>query len=304
MVNHNPIALIPNPRDMPDLLKAINKVKPAFICAVPTLLNGIMTHPLTRAGKIDFKSLKLCFCGAAALMAETTKRWQQLTGGVILEGYSLTEAQMAVIANPARGPKKIGSVGMPLPDVEVRIVDSDDGQTPIKQGEQGEIVIVAPQLMVGYWKRERETKEMLRTGDNGERLLFTGDIGYLDEDGYLFIVDRKKDLIKTSGFQVWPREIEEVISSHPAVAEVGVAGLPDQMRGETVKAWIVLRAGEKLSGAEMKAFCRDRLAPYKVPAKYEFVTELPKTQIGKVLRRVLRQQEADKNEQLEPAAAP
>jgi long-chain acyl-CoA synthetase len=294
MVNHNPIALIPNPRDMPDLLKAINKVKPAFICAVPTLLNGIMTHPLTRAGKIDFKSLKLCFCGAAALMAETTKRWQELTGGVILEGYSLTEAQMAVIANPARGPKKIGSVGMPLPDVEVRIVDSDDGRTPIKQGESGEIVIVAPQLMVGYWKRERETKEMLRTDDNGERLLFTGDIGYLDHDGYLFIVDRKKELIKTSGFQVWPREIEEVIASNPAVAEVGVAGLPDEMKGETVKAWVMLRPGMSITPEALRAYCKEKLAPYKVPAQIEIVAALPMSMAGKVLRRVLRDGEAKK----------
>ena len=294
MVNHNPIALIPNPRDMPDLLKAINTVQPAFICAVPTLLNGIMTHPLTRAGKIEFKSLKLCFCGAAALMAETTKRWQELTGGVILEGYSLTEAQMAVIANPALGPKKVGSVGMPLPDVEVRIVDSNDGRTPVKQGESGEIVIVAPQLMVGYWKRERETKEMLRTGDNGERMLFTGDIGYLDQDGYLFIVDRKKELIKTSGFQVWPREIEEVLASHPAVAEVGVAGLPDEMKGETVKAWVMLRPGMSATPEALRAYCKEKLAPYKVPAQIEIVTALPMSMAGKVLRRVLRDGEAKK----------
>jgi long-chain acyl-CoA synthetase len=303
-INHNPIALIPNPRELRDVLKEIMDVRPAFICTVPTLLNGIMNHPLARAGKVDFSSIKLCFSGAAALMDETKKRFEALTGGVIVEGYSLTEAQMAVMANPVRGEKKNGSVGMPLPDVHVRIVDSDDGVTPIPTREVGEIVIRAPQLMQGYWQKPDETSAMLRVDDLGERVLYTGDLGYLDEDGYLFIVDRKKDLIKTCGFQVWPREIEEVISSHPAVAEVGVAGLPDQMRGETVKAWIVLRAGEKLSGAEMKAFCRDRLAHYKVPAKYEFVSELPKTQIGKVLRRVLRQQEADKNEQLEPAAAP
>ena len=303
-INHNPIALIPNPRELRDVLKEIMDVRPAFICTVPTLLNGIMNHPLARAGKVDFSSIKLCFSGAAALMDETKKRFEALTGGVIVEGYSLTEAQMAVMANPVRGEKKSGSVGMPLPDVHVRIVDSDDGVTPIPTREVGEIVIRAPQLMQGYWQKPDETSAMVRVDDLGERVLYTGDLGYLDEDGYLFIVDRKKDLIKTCGFQVWPREIEEVISSHPAVAEVGVAGLPDQMRGETVKAWIVLRAGEKVSGAEMKAFCRDRLAHYKVPAKYEFVSELPKTQIGKVLRRVLRQQEADKNEQLEPAAAP
>jgi long-chain acyl-CoA synthetase len=302
-INHNPIALIPNPRELRDVLNEIMDVRPAFICTVPTLLNGLMNHPLARAGKVDFSSIKLCFSGAAALMDETKKRFEALTGGVIVEGYSLTEAQMAVMANPVRGEKKNGSVGMPLPDVHVRIVDSDDGKTPIPTREVGEIVIKAPQLMQGYWQKPDETNAMVRTDDLGERVLYTGDLGYLDEDGYLFIVDRKKDLIKTCGFQVWPREIEEVISSHPAVAEVGVAGLPDQMRGETVKAWIVLRPGESVSGAEMKLFCRDRLAPYKVPVKYEFVTELPKTQVGKVLRRVLRQQEADKTE-LEPAAAP
>ena len=243
LINHNPIALIPNPRELRDVLEEINTVKPSFICAIPTLLNGIMTHSMVRAGKVDFSSIKLTFSGAAALMAETKRRWEEMTGGVIVEGYSLTEAQMAVVANPVQGEKKVGSVGMPLPDVEVRILDAEDGRTPLPQGEVGEIVFRAPQLMQGYWQHPEETREMLRTDADGDRLLYTGDLGYLDGDGYLFIVDRKKDLIKTSGYQVWPREIEEVISSHPAVAEVGVAGLPDKMRGEVVKAWIVLRPG-------------------------------------------------------------
>ena len=199
---------------------------------------------------------------------------------------------MAVIANPVHGEKKQGSVGMPLPDVEIIIVDPDDASNKLPLGETGEIVIRAPQLMQGYWKKPEETKEMIRVGDNGERLLFTGDLGYLDEDGYLFIVDRKKDLIKTSGYQVWPREIEEVISSHPCVHEVGVAGVPDKMRGEKAKAWIVLNDGASLTEAEVKSWCRERLAPYKVPAKFEFVSELPKTQVGKVLRRALREKEA------------
>jgi long-chain acyl-CoA synthetase len=302
LINHNPIALIPNPREIRDLLKEIAEVRPAFICTVPTLLNGIMNHPMAREGKIDFSSIKLCFSGAAALMAETKKRFEELTGGVIVEGYSLTEAQMAVIANPVRGEKKIGSVGMPLPDVHVTILDAEDGATPLPRGEVGEIVLRAPQLMQGYWQRPEETSEMIRTNDRGERLLYTGDLGYLDEDGYVFIVDRKKDLIKTCGFQVWPREIEEVISSHPAVTEVGVVGVADQMRGETVKAWIVLRPGQSATGAELKAFCREKLAPYKVPARYEFVTELPKTQIGKVLYRVLRQQPAQSEETVEAIA--
>ncbi|HEV2017871.1 MAG TPA: AMP-binding protein [Gemmatimonadaceae bacterium] len=304
LINHNPIALIPNPREIRDLLKEIIDVRPAFICTVPTLLNGIMNHPMSREGKVDFTSIKLCFSGGSALMAETKKRFEELTGGVIVEGYSLTEGQMAVFANPVLGEKKVGSVGMPLPDVHVRIVDAENGTTLVPQGEAGEVVISAPQLMQGYWQKPDETREMIRTNEHGERLLYTGDLGYLDEDGYLFLVDRKKDLIKTSGFQVWPREIEEVISSHPAVAEVGVVGLPDKMRGETVKAWIVLRPGQRATGAEIKAFCRERLAPYKVPAKYEFVAELPKTQIGKVLYRVLRQQAAVTEESVEAAAAP
>jgi long-chain acyl-CoA synthetase len=288
-INHNPISLIPNARDFGDLLKEIDTVKPAFICAVPTLLNAILNHKLARDGKVSFRSIKLCFCGAAALMAETQRRFEELTGGVIVEGYSLTEAQMAVVANPVRGEKKTGSVGMPLPDVDVRILDSDDGATPMPLGEMGEIVISAPQLMLGYWKRPDETKEMLRTNERGERLLYTGDLGYLDPDGYLFIVDRKKDLIKTSGYQVWPREIEEVISAHPSVAEVGVVGVPDKMKGETVKAFIVLRPGMTVSDSELKNFCRERLAPYKVPSQFEFVADLPKTQVGKVLRRALKQ---------------
>ena len=301
-INHNPIALIPNPRDFGDLLKEINQIKPAFICTVPTLLNGIMNHAMAREGKVDFTSIKLCFSGAAPLMADTKKRFEELTGGVIVEGYSLTEAQMAVVANPAQGKKKIGSVGMPLPDVHVEILDSSDGFTPIAPGEVGEIVISAPQLMRGYWQKPDETNEMLRTNDRGERRLYTGDLGYLDEDGYLFIVDRKKDLIKTCGFQVWPREIEEVISTHPAVAEVGVVGVPDDMRGEIVKAWVVLRADCALSPSDLKVYCRDRLAPYKIPAKYEFVADLPKTQIGKVLYRVLREKE-DRSEEVAGTAA-
>jgi long-chain acyl-CoA synthetase len=292
LINHNPVALIPNPRELRDVLHEINEVKPAFICAVPTLLIGLMSHTLTRSGKVDWHPIKLCFSGAAALMAETKKRFEELTGGVIVEGYSLTEAQMAVVANPVRGEKKIGSVGMPLPDVEVRILDPENGHTPMPQGEIGEIVIKAPQLMQGYWHRPEETREMLQSDADGKHLLFTGDLGYLDSDGYVFIVDRKKDLIKVSGYQVWPREIEEVISGHPSVAEVGVAGLPDKMRGERAKAWIVLHPGEEITSAEIKAYCRERLVAYKVPSHFEFVPELPKSGAGKVLRRILQQREA------------
>jgi long-chain acyl-CoA synthetase len=167
-------------------------------------------------------------------------------------------------------------------------VDSDDGTTPLPLGEMGEIVLSAPQLMLGYWQRPEETKEMLRTTDDGRRSLYTGDLGYVDPDGYVFIVDRKKDLIKTSGYQVWPREIEEAISTHASVAEVGVVGMPDNMRGESVKAFVVLRPGMTATEAELKTFCRERLAPYKVPSDFEVVAELPKSQVGKVVRRALK----------------
>jgi long-chain acyl-CoA synthetase len=292
-VNHNPIVLIPDPRDIGEVLSEIERTRPAFICAVPTLLTALMHHSRTRAGKVPFDSIKLCFSGAAPLMAETKRRWEELTGGVLIEGYSLTEAQMAVVANPVLGAKKLGSVGMPLPDVAVSILDPDDGERSMPQGETGEIVLSAPQLMQCYWQRDDETRAMLRTSAAGERLLFTGDLGYLDEDGYLFIVDRKKDLIKPSGYQVWPREVEEVISSHPAVAECGVAGLPDAARGEIIKAWVVLRPGAAASVDQLKTHCREHLAPYKVPSRWEFVSDLPKTTVGKVLRRELRRRELE-----------
>jgi len=192
-----------------------------------------------------------------------------------------------------RGEKKVGSIGMPLPDVDVRIVDADAGERELDLGQVGEIVIAAPQLMQGYWRRDEETRQMLRSGEGGERLLYTGDLGYIDADGYVFLVDRKKDLVKTSGYQVWPREVEEVITSHPAVAECGVAGLPDASRGEILKAWVVLRPGSSVTPDELKAFCREHIAPYKVPSRWEFVTDLPKSAIGKVLRRKLRERELE-----------
>src|SRR5437867_956791 len=187
---------------------------------------------------------------------------------------------LACAVNPVEGPNKIGSVGMPLPDVEMRIVDPTGARLPA--GEVGEVLIRAPQLMAGYRDDHGETAATVRTAA-GERWLHTGDLGYLDGDGYLFIVDRVKDLIKTHGYQVWPREIEEVLASHPAVAEVGVAGVPDATKGEAVKAWVVLRAGQTANEADLRAFCREKLAPYKVPGKIEFRNDLPKTMVGKVL---------------------
>lgn len=277
-----PLILVPNPRDLDDVVKTIQRDKPALFCGVPTLFNGLLNHRDVAAGKVDFHSIRACFSGAAALMAETKKRFEELTGGRIVEGYSLTEATMACVVNPLRGANKIGSVGMPVSDVHVRIVDSEDGTKELPAKEVGEIVIQAPQLMRGYWNNPAETANILRDGS-----LYTGDLGYLDEDGYLFIVDRKKDLIKTSGYQVWPREIEEVIAAHPQVAEVGVAGVPDARKGEAITAWVVPRPGESIDTEALRAWCREKLAPYKVPARIELRTELPKTMVGKVLRRVL-----------------
>lgn len=288
----NTIALVPNPRDLHDVLKTIARVRPTFFPSVPTLFIALLNHPDVKNKKADFTSIKACFSGASALLADTKQRFESLSGGRIVEGYSLTEAMMALAVNPVKGPNKIGSVGMPLPDVHVRIFDADEGTAVMPTGKIGEIAFSAPQLMVGYWNRPDETGIVLRDHVEADgttrRWLHTGDLGYLDEDGYIFIIDRKKDLIKTSGYQVWPREVEEAIATHPAVAEVGVAGVPDPVKGEVVRAWVVLRSSHALGEQELRAYCRERLAPYKVPSTIEFRSDLPKTLVGKVLRRALR----------------
>jgi long-chain acyl-CoA synthetase len=282
LVGHHPLVLVPNPRDMDDLVDTIHEVRPAMLPGVPTMYIALLNHPKVRAGQVDFSSIKLCFSSAAALLAETKNRFEALTGGRIVEGYGLTESMVAAVITPAHGAYKPGSVGLPLPDVEVRIVDADNGRGVLSPGQVGEIVMRAPQLMQGYWQRPAETADVLRDG-----WLYTGDLGYADEDSYLFIVDRKKDLIKPNGFQVWPREVEEVIASHPSVEEVGVAGIPDKLRGEAVKAWVVLREGEKVTGAQIRAYCRELLVSYKVPRYVAFRDSLPKSMVGKVLRREL-----------------
>ena len=291
-INGSAMALVPNPRDLDDLLATIKRVRPTFFPAVPTLFIALLNHRNVRNKTVDFSSIKACFSGASALLADTKQRFEALTGGRIVEGYSLTEAMMALCVNPVKGPNKLGSVGMPLPDVHVRIFDSEGGTRDLPPKEVGEICFSAPQLMVGFWNRPDETADVLREHVDAagtRKWLHTGDLGYLDEDGYLFIVDRKKDLIKTSGYQVWPREVEEVLAAHPAVKEVGVAGVPDPMRVEAVKAWVVLRDGQTVGEAQLRAFCREKLAPYKVPSKIEFRTDLPKSLVGKVLRRALRE---------------
>jgi long-chain acyl-CoA synthetase len=287
LLGPNPLSLVPNPRDIDDLLKTIKQVKPVVFNGVPTLYTAMLNHPEVRAGKVDLRSIRLCFSGSAALMAETKRQFEEKTGARIIEGYSLTEGMMACLVNPVVGTNKIGSIGMPVPDVDVRIVDAETGAADMPTGEVGELIMHAEQYMSEYWNNPKETSETLRTRDDGRVWLHTGDLAYIDQDGYVFLVDRKKDMLKTSGFQVWPREIEEVVSSHPAVLEVGVAGIPDDLKGEVAKAWVVLKHGQTATEDEIRAFCRDRLAPYKVPARVEFRTELPKTMVGKVLRRVL-----------------
>jgi long-chain acyl-CoA synthetase len=263
-------------------------VKPAFFNGVPTLYAAILNHQDVRSGKVDLSSIKICFSGAAPLMAETKRQFEALTGARIVEGYSLTEGMMACCVNPVRGENKIGSIGMPLPDVEVRIVDSDEGTREMPAGEVGEMIMRAPQRMLEYWNNPLETADALRDHGDGGPWLHTGDLAYMDADGYISIVDRKKDLIKTSGFQVWPREIEEVLAAHPSVLEVGVGGIPHPVKGEVAKAWVVLKHGKQATEDELRAYCRERLAPYKVPGSVEFRQDLPKTMVGKVLRRALR----------------
>jgi long-chain acyl-CoA synthetase len=285
IVGRNPLALVPDPRDLTDLLQTIRDVRPALLFAVPALFVALLSRHDVQSGKVDLRSIKICFSGAAALHAETKKRFEETTGGRIVEGYSCTEAMFACIASPARGAHKIGSVGLPLPDVEVRISNPEQHELPA--GNVGEVWMRAPQVMRGYWQNAEETRLAFKTDERAIPWLCTGDLGYVDEDGYLFIVDRLKDLIKTSGYQVWPREIEEVIASHPAVAEVAVAGVAHAQRGEAAQAWVVLRDGASANEAEIRGFCRDKLAPYKVPARVEFLSSLPKTAAGKVLRRLL-----------------
>ena len=286
-IGPNPLSLVPNPRDIDDLLKAIRQVKPAFFNGVPTLYTAILNHPDVRAGKVDLSSIKLCFSGSAALMAETKRQFEALTGSRLVEGYSLTEGMMACCVNPVQGINKLGSIGVPLPDVEVRIVDADDAEHEMPVNEVGEMLLRAPQHMVEYWNNPVETNETLRVHGPGGPWVHTGDLARMDADGFIFIVDRKKDMLKTSGFQVWPREIEEVLTTHPAVMEAGVAGVPDETKGEVAHAWVVLKVGSSATAEELRSFCRERLAPYKVPAHIEFRSELPKTMVGKVLRRAL-----------------
>ncbi len=276
------MVMVPNPRDIKDLLENIQKYRPTIFPGVPTVYNAINSYPDVIAGKYDLSSIKACISGSAPLLRDTKERFEKLTGGKLVEGYGLSEAPTASHCNPLLGESRIGSIGLPFPEVDCRIVSLEDGVTVLGPDEEGELIIRSPTVMKGYHNMPTETQNAIR-----DDWLYTGDIARMDEDGYFYIVDRKKELIKPGGFQVWPREVEETIADHLAVLEVGVAGVPDAYRGETVKAWIVVREGEKLTEEEVRAWCKDRLAAYKVPTEIEFRDELPKTTVGKVLRREL-----------------
>lgn len=277
--------MVPDPRNIPDVLKNLSKYRATIYPGVPAMYNAINNNKDVQAGKYDLSSIKFCISGSAPLLRETKDRFEEITGGKLVEGFGLSETPVATHCNPVLGLNKAGSIGLPLPDVECRIVSSDDEVTVLAPGEVGELIIKGPQVMRGYYNMPTETANALRNG-----WLYTGDIAYMDEDGYFFIVDRKKELIKPSGFQVWPREVEEVIQAHPKVLEVGVAGIPDAQSGEAVKAWVVLKPGETVSEEELRTWCKEKLAGYKVPKVFDFVEALPRSTVGKILRRELVRQ--------------
>ena len=283
------MVMIPNSRDVQSILKNIQKYQATFFPGVPTLYNAINNHPEVISGKYSLRSLKACISGSAPLRRETKDHFEALTGAKLFEGYGLSEAPTATHCNPMLGENRIGSIGLPLPDVDSRIISLEDEITPLSPGMIGELVIKGPQVMQGYHHMPEETAQTLRND-----WLYTGDIARMDEDGYFYLVDRKKELIKPHGYQVWPREVEEVIVENPKVLEVGAAGIPDEKRGEAVKAWVVLKPGTTATEEEIIHWCQGKLARYKIPVQVEFRQSLPKTTVGKILRRELVRQHLEK----------
>jgi long-chain acyl-CoA synthetase len=281
------LLLVPNPRDIPGMMKMVNKHHPTLFPGVPTMYVAFNNFP--DIAKYDVKSIRACLSGAAGLPVEVQTKFQQLTGGRLVEGFGLSEASPVTHANPPFGKNKVGTIGLPWPDTEAKIMDLETGTKEMPQGEAGELVIRGPQVMKGYWNMPDETAKTLRDG-----WLFTGDIAVMDEEGYFKIVDRKKDMIIASGFNIYPRDVEEVLYEHPKVKEAVVAGIPDPYRGETVKAYIILKEGQTATEEEIIEFCRDKMAKYKVPTAVEFRTQLPKTTVGKILRRILVEEEKEK----------
>lgn len=284
------LEIIALPRfDLEDTMKLIARKKPTLFPAVPAIFAAINHHP--ELEKYNLKSLRHCISGGAPLPLEVKKGFESNTGCILVEGYGLTETSPVTHVNPLHGINKPGSIGLPLPGTSVEITDINDAGKLMPQGEKGEICIRGPQVMKGYWNKPDDTAAMIKQGR-----LHTGDIGYIDQDGYTFIVDRLKDMIISNGYNVYPRNVEEAIYMHPDVAECIVAGLPDKERGERVKAWIYLKHRREMASEVMKGFLRDKLSPMEIPREFEFRdAPLPKTLIGKLSRKDVVAQEMQKN---------
>jgi long-chain acyl-CoA synthetase len=276
------MVLISNPRDMVGLLQAIETYKAAVFPGVPNIYAGINRFPPVLEEQYDLSSIKACISGSTTLPLKVKQEFEALTNGHLVEGYGLSEAPTATHCNPILGENREGSIGLPLPNVDCKIVDLETGEEEMPVGEPGELAIRGPQVMAGYHLNPEETAITLRDG-----WLFTGDVARMDEDGYFYLVDRKKDVIKVGGFQVWPNEVEAVLLRHPKVREAAVAGVLDEEGAEVAKAWIVLMNGENATMDEIVNFCDDYLTRYKIPKYIEFREALPRTTVGKVLRRVL-----------------
>lgn len=284
----NAATLIVLPRfEIEPVMQVIDKYQPTLFPGVPTMYIGVINYP--GIANINVKSIKYCISGSATLPVEVAQKFEELTGGYLVEGFGLSETSPVTHCNPLIGRRKIGSIGLPIPDTVCKIVDLETGEREVPQGEPGELCIYGPQAMKGYWNMPEETGKTLKNG-----WIYTGDIAKMDEDGYFYIVDRKKDMIIAGGFNIYPRDVEEVLFEHPKVQEAVVAGVPDPYRGETVKAFVVLKEGQAATEEEMISYCKSKLAAYKVPKKVEFRSELPKTAVGKVLRRFLREEEIKK----------
>jgi long-chain acyl-CoA synthetase len=276
------MVLIPDPRNLDALLQAAEDYQATVFPGVPSLYAAINHYPAVLSGGYDLSSIKACISGSATLPIKVKHDFESLTNGHLVEGYGLSEAPTATHCNPILGENREGSIGLPLPNVDCKVVDLETGQKELDIGEIGELIVKGPQVMAGYYQRPEETTLTLRDG-----WLFTGDVVRMDQDGYFYLVDRKKDVIKVGGFQVWPNEIEAVIMGHPKVKEVAVAGVPDENGTEVAKAWVVLKEGETSSPEEIQAYCDEFLTRYKIPKYIVFRTSLPRTMVGKVLRRVL-----------------
>lgn len=286
------LLLAADPRNTLHLMQIIAREKVTVYPGVPAMYIAILNH--SRVSEFDLRSIRVCLSGGAALPAEVAQQFEQMTGGKLVEGYGMSESSPLTAGNPVFGRTKIGTVGMPFPSTELAVValEPDEQGKPrfLEVGEAGELVVRGPQVMKGYYNNPEETASAI----DAEGWLRTGDIAVMDADGYFSIVDRKKDLIIASGFNIVPREVEEVLFTHPAVLEAAVVGVSDAKRGETVKAFVVLKEGQRATVEELRAFCKERLAPYKVPTLVEFRTELPKSQVGKTLRRILVKEEKQK----------